>query len=106
MEKIKDSNAVGFFGRGKKRKERNKPGPYGRQSRAAPEIGSELQVRKRPVLGGTIVPQKTAPTLFKHGVAIVAGARRARLDRRGAARAGSAAAASSVAGVKPSPIAE
>ena len=104
MEKIKDSKAVGFFGRGKKRKERNKPGPYGRQSRAAPEIGSELQ--EECVLGGTIAPKKEALALFKHGVAILAGARRARLDRRDAARAGSAAAASSGAGVNTSAIAE
>ena len=44
--------------------------------------------------------------LFTHGVAILAGARRARIDRRDAARAGSAAAASSVAGVNTSAIAE
>ena len=50
-------------------------------------------------------PKKAAATLFKHGLAIVAGARRVRLDRRDAAHAGSAAAASSVAGVNPSPIA-
>ena len=58
------------------------------------------------VLGGTIAPEKAALTLFKHGVAILAGARRARLDRRGAARVCSAAAASSVAGVNTSAIAE
>ena len=58
------------------------------------------------VLGGTIAPEKAALTLFKHGVVIVPGARRARLDRRGAAREGLAAAASSAAGGNTSAIAE
>ena len=44
---------------------------------------SQLE-KKRGVLGGTIAPKKAAPTLFKHGVVIVAGARRVRFDRRGA----------------------
>ena len=57
-------------------------------------------------MGWTIAPLKDVGARFKHGVVIVPGTRRARLDRRGAARAGSAAAASSVAGVKPTPIAE
>ena len=41
--------------------------------------------KKGPVLGGTIAPPKDAGARLKHGVVIVAGARRARLDRRGAA---------------------
>ena len=62
--------------------------------------------KKGGVLGGTIAPEKAALTLFKHGVVIVPGARRARLDRRGAAREGSVAAASSAAGGNTSAIAE
>ena len=58
------------------------------------------------VLGGTIAPKRQLICSFKHGGVSVAGARRARLDRRGAAREGLAAAASSAAGGNASAIAE
>ena len=50
--------------------------------------------------------KKAAGMPFKHAVVVVPGARRARLDRRGAAREGLAAAASSAAGGNTSAIAE